>query len=254
MDIARTVSLAVAVCCFGMIARAQERPTEPFDRDVLLAKAEELAKHPYVDVIRHNAPELKLSYDQYRSIRFRSDAAIWNGENRTFTIDLFYPGFIFNIPVNINLVVAKTARRVLFTNDLFESDRERPRGRSGRRVLRVPRARAAEQPRRPGRVPRVSGRKLFSRRGAWSALWIVRARSCRAHCAARGRGVSGLDELLDRAAAGAGRPNRDSCVAPESVRRRGLHVHGQARQRDRSSTWTPRCFPASSSMPSASRP
>jgi glucans biosynthesis protein len=122
MDIARIASLVVAICCAPAVTIAQDRPTEPFSREVLLAKAEELSKHPYVDVIRHNAPELKLGYDQYRSIRFRSDAAIWNGENRTFTIDLFYPGFIFNVPVNINLVVAKTARRVLFTNDLFESD------------------------------------------------------------------------------------------------------------------------------------
>ena len=99
-----------------------ERATEPFDREVLLARAAQLAKRPYEDPIRRNAPELKLNYDQYRSIRFKNDAAIWNGENRTFTVDLFYPGFIFNVPVNINLVVAKTARRVLFTNDLFESD------------------------------------------------------------------------------------------------------------------------------------
>ena len=122
MGIARIASLVVAVGGFVAAAGAQERPTEPFSREILIAKAEELAKQPYVDVIRHNAPELKLTYDQYRSIRFRPGAAIWNGENRTFTIDLFYPGFIFNVPVNINLVVNKTARRVLFTNDLFESD------------------------------------------------------------------------------------------------------------------------------------
>jgi periplasmic glucans biosynthesis protein len=99
-----------------------ERPAEEFDRNTLVARAAELAKRPYEDPIRRNAPELKLSYDQYRSIRFRSDAAIWSNENRTFTVDLFYPGFIFNVPVNVNLVTAKMARRVVFTNDLFESD------------------------------------------------------------------------------------------------------------------------------------
>lgn len=129
----RVVSLGmVALCVAGVagVAGAQtssgptppERAAEPFDRAVLLARAADLAKKPYQDPIRRNAPELKLSYDQYRSIRFRNDAAIWTGENRTFTVDLFYPGFIFNVPVNINLVAAKMARRVLFTNDLFESD------------------------------------------------------------------------------------------------------------------------------------
>lgn len=122
MRVGRWVSLGVAAWLVVAAVGAQERPGEPFDRNALLARAAELAKKPYQDPIRRNAPELKLSYDQYRSIRFRNDAAIWNNENRTFTLDLFYPGFIFNVPVNINIIVAKMARRVLFSNDLFESD------------------------------------------------------------------------------------------------------------------------------------
>ncbi len=134
MRAGKLVGLGVAAFCFAATASAQtgtpsgspssapERAGEPFDRDVLLAHAAEIAKRPYEDPIRRNAPELKLNYDQYRSIRFKNDAAIWSGENRTFTVDLFYPGFIFNVPVNVNLVVAKMARRIVFTNDLFESD------------------------------------------------------------------------------------------------------------------------------------
>ena len=135
MRAGKLMGLGVAALCFAATVSAQtgtpsgspssaspERAGEPFDREVLLAHAAEIAKRPYEDPIRRNAPELKLNYDQYRSIRFKNDAAIWSGENRTFTVDLFYPGFIFNVPVNINLVVAKMARRVVFTNDLFESD------------------------------------------------------------------------------------------------------------------------------------
>ena len=101
---------------------AQERPTEVFDRGVLVARAKELATRPFV--IPHlregdGDEEDRLSYDQYRSIRYAAPS-IWAGENRTFAVDLFYPGFIYNIPVNINLVVGKTARRVLFKSDLFE--------------------------------------------------------------------------------------------------------------------------------------
>lgn len=99
---------------------AQERPTEPFDREILLARAAELAREA------HSLPpppegegRARLTYDQYRSIRFDPDAAIWNRENRTFVVDLLYPGFIFDVPVNINLVVGGTARRVLFTNEKF---------------------------------------------------------------------------------------------------------------------------------------
>jgi glucans biosynthesis protein len=60
-----------------------------------------------------------LSYDQYRAIRFQKGASIWSGEDRTFTIDLFHPGFIYETPVNIN-IVTDLARRVLFTNEIFD--------------------------------------------------------------------------------------------------------------------------------------
>ena len=68
----------------------------------------------------------RLTYDQYRAIRFDPAAAIWLRENRTFAVDLLYPGFIFDVPVNINLVVGNTARRVLFSNPLFAYGPEVP--------------------------------------------------------------------------------------------------------------------------------
>jgi glucans biosynthesis protein len=99
---------------------AQERPTEPFNRELLLARAAEVAKQP------HSLPpppegegRARLTYDQYRSIRFDPAAAIWKNENRNFVVDLLFPGFIFDVPVNINLVVGGTARRVLFNSEAF---------------------------------------------------------------------------------------------------------------------------------------
>jgi glucans biosynthesis protein len=102
------------------VSESQERPTETFDRAILVAKAAELAKHEHVLPPRPEGEDGKrLTYDQYRSIRY-SAASIWTGERRNFTVDLFYPGFIYEVPVNINLVVGQTARRVLFKNDLFD--------------------------------------------------------------------------------------------------------------------------------------
>jgi len=109
----------LAVCGVG-VSESQERPTETFDRAVLVAKAAEIAKHEHVLPARPEGEGgERLTYDQYRSIRY-SAASIWTGEGRNFTVDLFYPGFIYEVPVNINLVVGKTARRVLFKNDLFD--------------------------------------------------------------------------------------------------------------------------------------
>jgi len=100
-------------------ADAQERLAAPFSRTILVERAEELAKQEYVAPAPSDSVK-QLSYDQYRSIRFQKGASIWARQNRTFTLDLFHPGFIFDTPVNINLVVGGVGTRVLFKNDLFE--------------------------------------------------------------------------------------------------------------------------------------
>jgi glucans biosynthesis protein len=102
------------------LASAQERPASPFNRTILVGRAEELAKQPYVEPRKAADPPQRLTYDQYRAIRFTKGSSIWRGENRTFTVDLFYPGFIYETPVNINLVVGGMGRRVLFKRDLFD--------------------------------------------------------------------------------------------------------------------------------------
>ncbi len=105
---------------------AQERPAVPFNRDILIAHADELSKQKFVEPTLPPGKE-RLTYDQYRAIRFQSGASIWARQNRTFTIDLFHPGFIYETPVDINLVVGGQARRVFFTNKTFEYGPEAPR-------------------------------------------------------------------------------------------------------------------------------
>jgi glucans biosynthesis protein len=115
------LSVLAASIWTGCSAEAQERPATPFNRTILVARAADLAKQPFVEPTQPKGAALpKLSYDQYRSIRFHSGAQIWARENRNFTVELFFPGFIYATPVNVNLVVAGIARRVLFTNEVFD--------------------------------------------------------------------------------------------------------------------------------------
>jgi glucans biosynthesis protein len=112
---------AAAVLWTTSPMRAEERPASPFSRAILVGRAEELAKQPYVELSQpaaNNSPS-KLTYDQYRAIRFQKGASIWSGEDRNFTIDLFHPGFIYDVPVNVN-IVTDLARRVLFKNEIFD--------------------------------------------------------------------------------------------------------------------------------------
>jgi glucans biosynthesis protein len=114
------LGVAVAMLAATSSADAQERPASPFSRTILVARAEELAKQDYVATPPSSESTNRLSYDQYRAIRFQKGASIWAHQNRTFTLDLFHPGFIFDTPVNINLVVGGVGTRVLFKNDLFD--------------------------------------------------------------------------------------------------------------------------------------
>lgn len=122
--------LALAIIIFaGMFSTlqlsAQDRPSTPFDREILIARAAELGKSAFVPPPPPSAD--KLTYDQYRAISFENGASIWSREGRTFTVDLFHPGFIYETPVDINLVVGGQARRVLFTNEIFQYGPEAPR-------------------------------------------------------------------------------------------------------------------------------
>jgi len=118
----RAFGVAVAVLAVASTADAQERPASPFSRAILVARAEELAKQEYVPPPSSTDSANRLSYEQYKAIHFQKGASIWAHQNRTFTLDLFHPGFIFDTPVNINLVIGGMARRVLFKSDLFESE------------------------------------------------------------------------------------------------------------------------------------
>ena len=124
------VRLALAVVILALLSptlesKAQERPATPFSRELLIARAAELAKTDFVQPTLPPGKE-RLTYDQYRAIRFQNGASIWSRENRTFTVDLFHPGFIYETPVDINLVVGGQARRVFFTNEIFEYGPEAP--------------------------------------------------------------------------------------------------------------------------------
>ena len=116
----------------GVSWAQEERPTEPFDRAMLEARAAELAMRPHALPPRPEGEgDARLTYDQYQSIRFDPAAAIWSREDRTFVLDLLYPGFIFDVAVNVNLVVGGTARRVLFTNERFAYGPDVPRVATG---------------------------------------------------------------------------------------------------------------------------
>ncbi len=88
-------------------------------------KAKTLSKAAY----KENKSELpqaldNLSYQQYRSIRFNPNAALWRNESE-FEIQLFHPGFLYKKLVSLNLIdKPQTHTRLKFNSNDFIYERE----------------------------------------------------------------------------------------------------------------------------------
>ncbi|MCB1476490.1 MAG: glucan biosynthesis protein [Rhodobiaceae bacterium] len=112
----------------GFIGTAQAADEgRPFDRQWLVELARKLATQDFKPLETGLPDPLpSLTYDQYRAIRFRPDAALWKDEGRGYTIDLFHAGFYFKIPVLMFVVDEGVATRIHFTPDMFDYGPEVP--------------------------------------------------------------------------------------------------------------------------------
>lgn len=92
----------------------------PFDLPEVESKARALAAKPFQDTAG-GVPEflLKISYDQWRDIRFRPEKSQWRKEGLPFELQFFHPGLFYNKMVIINLVTDDGVSILPFSSDLF---------------------------------------------------------------------------------------------------------------------------------------
>lgn len=75
----------------------------------LVAQAQLEASQAFVAPEQLDNSQLQnMSYDTYKAIRFNAKKSIWHGQ-RDFEIQLFHPGFLYTMPVNIHRVDWKNA-------------------------------------------------------------------------------------------------------------------------------------------------
>jgi glucans biosynthesis protein len=126
---ATVLTAASSVPALGANARTGE-PTPPkaaggypFSVDSLLEEAKRLAAKPYAPQ-RSTLPAGldKLSPEQYRSIHFNRDAAIWRSEALPFRLELLRAFFNPQAPpVTVSTVLDDTAHDLVATPAMFES-------------------------------------------------------------------------------------------------------------------------------------
>ncbi len=94
-----------------------------FDFAGLRERARLLAAKPYATTAGGlPATWQKLTYDQYRRIRFRPEQSWWRREALPFELQFFHPGWLFNRPVQISEVAGGTVTPIKFTPVFFNYD------------------------------------------------------------------------------------------------------------------------------------
>lgn len=90
--------------------------------DAVSSRAKLLAKREY-KALETNIPEAlaQMNYDQYRSIRFRSESAIWHNES-LFELQLFHPGFLYKEPIVLHMATDNSDSYVQFKQEFFNYD------------------------------------------------------------------------------------------------------------------------------------
>lgn len=108
-----------AAALLGTSARAAPAE-ERFSADLVRQKALQLARTPFKDTLKPLPSGVDaLTYEQYRSIDFRQERALWR--DLPFQIGFFARGFLYERPVEIYQVVDGLSTIVPFSADLFSS-------------------------------------------------------------------------------------------------------------------------------------
>lgn len=112
---------ALTVSSAGVHAQAPGSGAR-FSHDVVLAAASALSNHPYIPPMPVPEALAALDYDQYRSIRYRKQAAIWGNTPSRFSIELFAPGNLYESGIDLSVVESGQAIDVPVENDTFEAN------------------------------------------------------------------------------------------------------------------------------------
>jgi len=122
----REFSFAAASGVLGAISPRSSRrafaqePEATFSRATVIDAAKKLAQREHEPPAHVPEPFNTLGYDQFRDISFRRGQALWLDEKRGFALDLLHAGFIYEMPVEINIVENGVANPVRYDPNLFD--------------------------------------------------------------------------------------------------------------------------------------
>jgi glucans biosynthesis protein len=92
-----------------------------FDLEAVAQKAQKLASAAWKEP-KETLPDWlqKISYDQWRAIRFRPDHALWRDKKLPFQVQFFHPGLFYNRIVKLNVVDGPKVQPIPFSPSAFD--------------------------------------------------------------------------------------------------------------------------------------
>jgi periplasmic glucans biosynthesis protein len=116
--------LAAAAQGAAPSAAAGSGPARPFDYAWLKGQAHYLAANPFQPSKDVLPPAMAaLGYDQYQSLRFRTDHSLWGEAGLAFRLQFFHVGRGFSAPVHLYEVQDGQAREIVYDPSMFEFDK-----------------------------------------------------------------------------------------------------------------------------------
>ena len=103
------------------LACSPARAARGFAFEDVAGAAQRLAAEPFKEP-SNQVPDwlLKISYDQWRDIRFRAERALWSEDKLPFQVQFFHPGLYYNRVVAVNEVRAGGVHPVPFSPSQFD--------------------------------------------------------------------------------------------------------------------------------------
>ena len=101
--------------------RAQAPAESAFSFEEVVARAREEASRPFANP-EDSVPDflLRLTYDQWRDIRFNEEATLWREKKLPFEVQFFHPGLFYNRLVTISTIGPEGVIKVPFSSAYFD--------------------------------------------------------------------------------------------------------------------------------------
>jgi len=114
-------SVRSTLVVIGLSLLAPAAASGDFGFDEVVENARSLAAESFQDPTGR-VPDwlLKISYDEWRDVRFRASEALWKAQSLPFEVQFFHPGLFYDRQVRINVVDAEGQRQVDFSPSSFD--------------------------------------------------------------------------------------------------------------------------------------